>query len=152
MSATENSVAAGTTGVTGTVMWGADFYRRFIQWVGDGTGLPDTVLHIHAGLAVLVLARLVTRRSFGTFVPLAFVALAEGANEVLDRIIWGSWRWDDTINDIVHTLFWPTVICLGVRLRPLLLNREVAAVPVNEPVEPLRQHDAGAIAGERVER
>jgi len=134
------------------MMWVAERYRDFIQWIGDGTGLPDTVLHIHAGLAVLMVARLITRRSLGTWVPWSAVALAEAGNEVLDRIVWGSWRWSDTLNDIANTLFWPTVICLGLRLRPLLLHREVAAVPLDEPAEPFGQHHPGAVAGERVER
>ena len=99
------------------------YYHRFIDWIGDGTGLPDTLLHVHAGMAILMLARIATRRSLGSFVPLAFVALAEGANEVLDRLHFGSWRWPDTTSDIVNTLFWPTVICLGVRLRPLIRRR-----------------------------
>lgn len=111
-------------------------YQQFINWIGNGTGLPDTVLHIHAGLAVLMVARIVTRRSLGSFVPLAVVALAEGANEVMDRIIYDSWRWPDTLSDIAHTMFWPTVICLAVRFRPLLLrsDAEVAAVPGDEPL------------------
>ena len=95
------------------------YYHRFIEWIGDGTGLPDTLLHVHAGMAILMLARIVTRRSLGSFVPLAFVALAEGANEVMDRLHFGAWRWPDTTSDIVNTMFWPTVICIGVRLRPL---------------------------------
>jgi hypothetical protein len=99
-------------------------YHRFIDWIGDGTGLPDTVLHIHAGLAVLMVARVLTRRSLGSFVPLSFVILAEAANEVMDRLHFGSWRWADTLADVANTLFWPLVICLAVRVRPLLLRRE----------------------------
>jgi len=94
-------------------------YARVIQWIGDGTGTTDTVLHIHAGMAVLILARLVTRRSLGTFVPLSVVALAEVGNEVLDRLHYHSWRWWDTIPDVINTLFWPTVICAAVRWRPM---------------------------------
>lgn len=117
----------------------ATFYQNFISWIGNGTGLPDTVLHIHAGLAVLMLARIVSGRSLGSAVPWSVVALAELGNEVMDRIIYGSWRWEDTLNDIVHTMFWPTVICLGVRFRPLIVRRrasdaEMAPVPVDEPL------------------
>ena len=31
-------------------------YHQWIDWVGDGTGLPDTILHIHAGMALLMIA------------------------------------------------------------------------------------------------
>lgn len=99
------------------------YYHRFIDWIGDGTGLPDTMLHIHAGMAVLMVARVLSRRSLGSFVPLSVVALAEGMNELMDRLNYGSWRWADTSSDIVNTMFWPTVICLGIRFRPLLRHR-----------------------------
>ncbi len=98
-------------------------YHSFIDWIGDGTGLPDTILHIHAGMAILLIARLMTGRSLGTFVPLSFVAAAEAANEILDRLHFGSWRWPDTLSDIGNTLFWPTVICLAIRFRPLIPRR-----------------------------
>lgn len=95
-------------------------YHRLIDWIGDGTGLPDTILHIHAGLAVLMIARIVTRRSLGTFVAWWFVVAAEAGNEIMDRLHFGSWRWSDTLSDIGNTLFWPTVICLAVRMRPMI--------------------------------
>lgn len=105
-----------------------ELYHTFIDWIGDGTGLPDTILHIHAGMAVLMVARIVTRRSLGSFVPWSFVAAAEAFNEIMDRLNFGSWRWADTTSDIANTLFWPTVICLGIRLRPMLLARDAARV------------------------
>ncbi|WP_353443597.1 hypothetical protein [Sphingomonas faeni] len=98
-------------------------YHQMIDSIGDGTGLPDTILHIHAGMALLMLARLVTRRSFGTFIPWYVVAAGEAFNEIMDRLNFGSWRWEDTSLDIVNTLLWPTVICLGVRLRPMIGKR-----------------------------
>ena len=98
-------------------------YHQWIDWVGDGTGLPDTILHIHAGMALLMIARLITRRSFGTLVPWTVVAAGEAFNEIMDRLNYGSWRWDDTLVDVANTMFWPTVICLGVRLRPIIGKR-----------------------------
>jgi len=98
-------------------------YHQWIDWIGDGTGLPDTILHIHAGMALLMIARVITRRSFGTFIPWTVVAAGEAFNEVMDRLNYGSWRWDDTLLDIANTMFWPTVICLGVRLRPIIAKR-----------------------------
>ena len=67
-----------------------------------------------------MIARLVTRRSLGHAVPWTVVAIAEVFNEAMDRLHYGSWRWPDTASDVVNTLFWPTVICIGVRWRPLL--------------------------------
>nr|WP_197976072.1 hypothetical protein [Sphingomonas sp. CFBP 13733] len=85
--------------------------------------MPDTILHIHAGMALLMIARLITRRSFGTFIPWTVVAAGEAFNEIMDRLNYGSWRWDDTLVDVANTMFWPTVICLGVRLRPIIGKR-----------------------------
>lgn len=101
-------------------------YHRLIIWIGDGTGLPDAILHIHAGMAVLLIARVATGRSLGSFVPLSVVALAELANEIMDRLHFGSWRWPDTIGDAINTLLWPSIICLAVRLRPLLAPHAAA--------------------------
>ena len=98
-------------------------WHQFIDWIGDGTGLPDTILHIHAGMAVLMLARIVTRRSLGSLVPLSVVIVAEAFNEIMDRLQFGSWRWPDTTLDIVNTLLWPTIICLGIRFRPMIARR-----------------------------
>jgi hypothetical protein len=92
-------------------------YARLIAEIGDGTGMADSLLHVHAGLAVLMLARLVTRRSLSNPVPLLIVVAAEAANEILDRLHYGSWRWADTSGDIVNTLFWPTALFIGLRLR-----------------------------------
>ena len=95
-----------------------DLYHRWILWIGDGTGLPDTILHIHAGLAVLILVRLVSGRSLGTLIPFAAVVVAELGNETMDYLSYGM-RWGDTLSDLGNTWFWPFVITLGVRLRPM---------------------------------
>ncbi len=93
-------------------------YHSWIDWIGDGTGLPDAILHIHAGLAILLAVRLVSRRSLGSFIPFAVVVLAELGNEWLDYLHYGL-RVEDTLADIGNTLFWPLVISMGVRLRPM---------------------------------
>lgn len=95
-----------------------DIYHDWIMWIGDGTGLPDAILHIHAGLAILLLVRLVTGRSLATFIPFAAVVVAEFGNELLDYLHYGM-RVQDTLADVGNTLFWPFVISLGVRLRPM---------------------------------
>jgi hypothetical protein len=96
-------------------------YHDWILWIGDGTGLPDAILHIHAGLAILLLVRVVTGRSLATFIAFAVVVVAELGNELMDYLVYGL-RWADTLTDIANTLFWPFVISLGVRLRPMRLK------------------------------
>ena len=94
-------------------------YHAFIIWIGDGTGLSDAILHLHAGLAVLLLTRAITGRSLATFIPFWAVVVAEGGNETLDYLHYGL-RWADTLSDIGNTLFWPLVISLAVRVRPMV--------------------------------
>lgn len=96
-------------------------YHSWILWIGDGTGLPDAILHIHAGLAILLVVRLLSGRSLATFIPFGVVVLAEFGNEVMDYLAYGM-RWEDTLLDIANTLFWPFVISLAVRLRPMALR------------------------------
>ena len=109
-------------------------YHDVIIWIGDGTGASDSLLHVHAGLAVLFLARLVTRRSLATPVPFLVVCVAEIANEVMDRLNHGSWRWEDTLPDIANTLFWPFVLMIGLRLRRARETRSTAESARGIPV------------------
>jgi len=77
----------------------------------------DALAHVHGGMAVLILARLITRRSLATPVPLLCVVVLQLLNEGIDRYNHGSWRWPDTIGDTANTLFWPFVLFIGLRLR-----------------------------------
>jgi hypothetical protein len=92
-------------------------YNHVILSIGDGTGASDSLLHVHAGLAVLLLARVITRRSLATPMPFLIVCVAEAANEIMDRLTHGSWRLTDTSLDILNTLFWPFVLMVGLRFR-----------------------------------
>lgn len=92
-------------------------YHDVIIWIGDGTGASDSLLHVHAGLTILFLARIITRRSLATPVPFLIVCLAELLNEIMDRLTFGSWRFPDTLFDVVNTLFWPFMLMVGLRLR-----------------------------------
>jgi hypothetical protein len=95
-----------------------EFYAAIKDAIGNDTGLGNTILHIHGGMLLLLIARLISGRSIGTFRPFAAVLVLELLNECIDRINHGSWRWDDTMIDLVNTLFWPFVLSLAVRLRP----------------------------------
>ena len=93
-----------------------ELYGRLIQWVGDGTGAPDTVLHIHAGMAVLLFVRVVTGRSLATPMPFVAVYLAEFCKDINERGKHGQWM-PDTTSDVLNTVFWPTVLFIGLRIR-----------------------------------
>ena len=102
------------------------FYAAIKDAIADDTGFGNTILHIHGGMLILLIVRLISRRSLATFMPFAAVLLLELINELIDRLNHGAWRWDDTIGDLVSTLFWPFVLSLAVRLRPIRESHERA--------------------------
>jgi len=111
-------------------------YHEFIMWIGDGTGAPDALLHVHAGMAILFLARIVTRRSLATPLPFLVVCVAEAMNEVLDRLALGHWNVADALADVANTLFWPFVLMVGLRWRRAHGSGDLparGAAPVAEP-------------------
>jgi hypothetical protein len=92
-------------------------YHSLILALADDTGASDSLLHVHAGLAVLLIARLVTRRSLATIVPFSIVCVAELANETMDALHVGEIRMPDTLFDVINTLFWPFMLMIGLRWR-----------------------------------
>ena len=103
-----------------------EVHRQLVNWVSDGTGLPDTVLHIHTNLALFAAARIVSGRSLGTFVPFAIVCVEELANELMDVVAYG-WRGADTFSDIIHTCSWPLVLSIAVSVRLMIAVRQAYA-------------------------
>lgn len=99
------------------VMNVAEIYESITLSIGDETGASDSLLHVHAGMAVLLIARILTGRSLATPIPFLIVCIAAVANEVLDRINHGVWRPLDTTLDLLNTLFWPFVLMIGLRTR-----------------------------------
>ncbi|MDT7527403.1 hypothetical protein OVY29_01810 [Sphingopyxis sp. SE2] len=69
--------------------WVIDFYRPLSAALGMSTGASDSLLHVHGGMVVLFLARIVTRRSLATWAPFLFVLAAAVAKEAADRVAHG---------------------------------------------------------------
>lgn len=92
-------------------------YRQLTNAIETSTGASDSLLHLHGGLAILFLARVVTRRSLATWTPFLFVLAAALLKELADRLAHGSWRMPDTAFDIINTIFWPLVLMIGLRWR-----------------------------------
>ena len=102
------------------------YYFRLVHSIIDLSGATDSTLHIHAGLVIWLLATLATRKSLSSPVPLAIVLAAEVCNEIFDRLNYGSWRWDDTLLDLLNTMFWPLVLVTILHLvqRPSISRRQ----------------------------
>ena len=59
---------------------------------------------------VIWVAGVAAAADVGATWPLALVVAAELVNEVFDRVRTGSWRWCDTVQDIVNSVLWPVVL------------------------------------------
>ena len=94
-----------------------EFYRPLSGEIGAMTGASDSLAHVHGGMLILFIARLLTRRSLATWTPFLFVLTAALAKEGADRIAHGAWRIPDATFDIINTIFWPFVLMVGLRWR-----------------------------------
>ena len=92
-------------------------YEGATLWLREETGASDSLLHVHAGMAILLFSRVLSGRSLATPLPFLTVCAFAVGNEILDRINHGLWRWPDTLADLVNTTFWPLVLMLGLRIR-----------------------------------
>lgn len=95
-------------------------YHERILWISTTTGLPDTILHIHAGMLIFLAASLMTGRTFDRFLPLLTVMVLAGGNECLDRIHLGNWNWPDTKSDLLNTIAWPLAIYATAHIHRLV--------------------------------
>jgi hypothetical protein len=97
-------------------------YSKAKSSLGHALGLSDDLLHVHLGLAIFVVAALLTRRRMRSWIPLTIVAIFAVGNEVIDYF--GPDPWNDGLSalDLANTLVWPLVL--------FLLARRGKSVPV----------------------
>tara|TARA_B100000678_G_scaffold209375_1_gene176962 strand:- start:125 stop:484 length:360 start_codon:yes stop_codon:yes gene_type:complete len=91
-------------------------YAAFINWLSGGGAVPDTVMHIHGGMIVLLAVRLLTGRSLATPWPLLAVVIAAFGKELADYLAYDRVK-PDSLADIINTVFWPAVLFVGLRIR-----------------------------------
>lgn len=95
-------------------------YEQGIVQIITLAGGQDKPVHIFAGLFIWIGTAAIARVGLRSPWALAPVFVLEGANEVVDRIAAGSWRWPDTVGDIFATLFWPCFLSWSMnRMRSL---------------------------------
>ena len=89
--------------------------------------VSDDVLHIHAGLLLLIVSAAVLRRPPWNWRPWLVAAVVEGANELYDvfqtAYVTSEGNWASARHDMLMTMLWPTVIVLTFpwfarRIRP----------------------------------
>ena len=94
------------------IITASQVYHDWKIWVSQATGLPDSVLHIQAGLLIFLAARFVTGKKYRSFNPFLFVVFLECTNEALDAAA-GAFNLKDTMYDIFYTLVWPFLISVA---------------------------------------
>ena len=110
-----------------------DFYHHTKGLAAGLSGQSFAMLHVHAGLLIYIVCQIAIRDRRGSWLALGIVAQAELLNEILDNFYFGSWRWTDTISDVVLTLMWPTLLVLVsyIRRRRWAADQlRLAAVPL----------------------
>lgn len=84
-------------------------HGRAKQALAQATGLDHATLHVHVGLAIWVACVLIAGSAAAVW-PLVVVLALELANEGFDRLRTGSWRWRDTVGDIINSVLWPAIL------------------------------------------
>lgn len=91
-------------------------YAALVNWFGSDGSISDTVLHIHGGMFILIVVRLITGRSLNTPWPFLAVLLTAFAKEFMDFLAYGRVK-TDTPTDIINTIFWPAVLFIALNSR-----------------------------------
>jgi len=85
--------------------------EEIVRWSGQ----TDKFVHVHTGLLIWLLAAVLLKRRLSSWVPLAVVVAAEGANELLDWGFYGHVNRADTAGDIAATLAWPLILTVALQ-------------------------------------
>lgn len=80
--------------------------NQIVLWSGATHGM----MHMHAGLAIYIVAQLVLRTRRASMAALNTVIAAAIGHEVLDYLGSSSWELVDTLQDIGLTVMWPVAI------------------------------------------
>ena len=100
----------------------------FKRQLGEQLHISDDALHVHAGMAILLLVALLLRRPPWNWRPLLVVAVIEAANEIYDMRSLGirpnhESALPDSIHDFVLTMVWPVAIAMTFPLYRRFLDR-----------------------------
>lgn len=96
--------------------------------------------HVHLGLAIYLMAAGLSARGLRSPVAIILVVVAEILNEIMDLSrFWPDipfWIWADSGNDMLHTLFWPSILFFGAHWRHWgRQSRQSADAPPSEAGE-----------------
>jgi hypothetical protein len=121
-----------------------DAYHWFADQLVTIAGGSDKMVHVHAGLALYYAMQILFRRRRASWASLQAVVAFEVANEVMDRLFWGDWRWADTSMDVAATMFWPTIIFSVGTYRRRRWNKKSGVRSLYSPSQPFAGQQHGA--------
>ncbi|WP_336973144.1 hypothetical protein [Sphingobium aromaticiconvertens] len=87
-----------------------DLYVQYLETLVRFFGASHTIMHVHAGLAIYLGSQLLLRDRRASVIALKIVLAVAIGHECIERLYYGSWRWNDTLADIGLTLLWPAAI------------------------------------------
>jgi lipoprotein signal peptidase len=94
--------------------------RDYLAWkatLSGDMGFSEALLHVHAGLAIFVVAALIFRRKGRTWIPLAVVLAVALGNELIDYYYSPRWEIQSSAKDAINTILWPAILSLIARWR-----------------------------------
>lgn len=110
----------------------ASFYVSSVNEALVWAKLSHEMGHLHGGLAIYVVMQTLLRTRRASGIALQAVFGCEIVNEILQRMVYGDWRWADTLGDVALTIFWPTMLYALGKYRRARWNqvaaRKMAAV------------------------
>lgn len=96
-------------------------YNALKTQLSELLGITKDALHIHIGLAIFLVAALVFRRPLWSWIPWLSLLAFEIANELMDAFHMHGGPFSievgGSLKDVLNTMFWPTVLLLGLRWR-----------------------------------
>lgn len=94
------------------------WYARGKEQVRAATGSTESLLHVHAGLLIFVVAALLLRKRMRSPLPIALVVIFALANEAVDGLRGRPATGLEPLIDIVNTIWWPAVLFVLARRWP----------------------------------
>ena len=100
----------------------ADFYRLiFVTWAGE-SNLSPAMLHVVAGLGIMIAGRVWFDRSFKSLWLLGLVLLAALAKELGDFLVYGAIK-PDSVSDVFYTVCGPLIVFVSCRTGQFLMRQ-----------------------------
>jgi cell shape-determining protein MreD len=96
------------------------------QFIVSLTNTSKNELHIHFGIAIMLLYAIIFHKklsSYGPWLAVLIIAfIVEGFDFRDDLVYNGFWRWKTSIRDFCNTIFWPSILFILFKFRSSWLS------------------------------